>query len=78
MGCPNKQTNKQTNKCLLCRLDLFRRRHDHHEAVEKDCSDNYKGEHGVNQNVNGHPPNRTEGRQAPAGIRGGETEIMKS
>ena len=57
---------------LLCGLYLFWRRHDHHQAIQKDGSNNDEWEHGMDQDVDSNSTHRTEGGQKPKRIRGRE------
>lgn len=57
---------------LLCRLYLFCRRHDHHEAIQKDGCDDDEREHGMDENVDGDSTHWAERRQKPERIRGRE------
>jgi hypothetical protein len=52
---------------LLGGFNFFTGRHNHHQAVEKDCEDDRQREERVNQDVDGHPTNGAERRQSPDG-----------
>ena len=50
------------------------RRHDHHEAVEKDGGDDDEGEERVDEDVDGHAADGAEGREHPQGVLAAEPE----